>query len=74
MAAINQEAVGRAGLDWLCEHLNVSMDTLRGELFQTCVSCWHFDEQREICKLCNMHPPARVIVNGCPQYYDEIPF
>lgn len=41
---------------------------------KTCLNCLHFDEPSEKCKLCNLRPPARVIVSGCPKHEDEIPF
>lgn len=44
-------------------------------VYQSCLNCENFDEKNELCKLCNLRPPARVIAYGCPQWeYDEIPF
>lgn len=44
--------------------------------FKSCISCIHFDEQTEQCKLYKQRPPARVIVNACQEYCHEkdIPF
>jgi hypothetical protein len=42
-------------------------------IYQTCLTCIHFIEVKEICKLCNQRPPARIIVYGCKEY-DYIPF
>lgn len=44
--------------------------------FQSCITCEHFDEKNENCKIVNQRPPARVIVFGCDSWYnkDEIPF
>ena len=49
-------------------------DALRREgLFRHCTDCYNWDEEKEVCKLCNQRPPANVIVKGCDQF-DEIPF
>lgn len=44
--------------------------------FQSCISCIHFVELTEICKLANQRPPARVLVFGCKMHEDikDIPF
>lgn len=74
MAAIDQQVALRGFAEYLCEKMRVTPQQLRGEVLRTCVSCLHFDEPTELCKLCNLRPPARVIANACPQYRDEIPF
>lgn len=44
----------------------------------SCINCKNFDEPKEICKIFNQRPPARVIALSCgPENYedfDEIPF
>lgn len=42
----------------------------------SCISCVHFNEPTEICKLFKARPPAKVIAFGCRHYNDsdEIPF
>lgn len=44
--------------------------------FQTCITCSHFDETNELCRLYKLRPPARIIAFGCKSYadQDEIPF
>ncbi len=44
--------------------------------FKTCLRCDNFDEEKELCKLYNARPPARVIAFGCEKFDDEnwIPF
>ncbi len=44
--------------------------------FQTCLRCDNFNEEKELCKLFNMRPPARVIAFGCEKFTDDdwIPF
>ncbi len=46
------------------------------ELLQSCINCLHFDEANELCKLCNLRPPARIIALSCDKYEDkdDIPF
>ena len=39
-----------------------------------CITCWHFDEKNEICKIASARPPARVIALGCSSYSEEVPF
>lgn len=42
---------------------------------RTCVNCYHWRDDNETCGLTdNLRPPARVIVKGCDQHEDEIPF
>jgi hypothetical protein len=42
----------------------------------SCISCVHFIEQQETCRLYNGRPPARVIAYGCESYNDvlEVPY
>ena len=43
----------------------------------SCLTCCHFKEHEgELCGLYNQRPPARIIVNACPEYMDdlEVPF
>lgn len=42
--------------------------------FRCCLDCIHFDEEKEVCAKWNARPPARVIVNGCDDHVDKIPF
>jgi hypothetical protein len=44
--------------------------------FQNCLNCLNFNEQTELCKLCNMRPPAKIIAYGCEAHEDhnDIPF
>lgn len=44
--------------------------------FKTCLRCDNFDEPKELCKLVNMRPPAKVIAYGCDKFCDDnwIPF
>jgi len=51
---------------------NVGVEVTRG--LDTCMSCEHFDEASEVCKLAGQRPPARVIAYGCPEYLPDIPF
>lgn len=48
------------------------------QLVRSCISCDHFVEAKEACKISDMQrPPARVIAFGCPKYEcldDDIPF
>lgn len=40
---------------------------------QSCLQCMHWEDNKEMCKLFNQRPPAKVIVNGC-KYHEFIPF
>jgi hypothetical protein len=48
----------------------------RTDLFATCITCEHWDDAVELCKLANKRPPAKVIADGCTSYVDIdlIPF
>lgn len=41
---------------------------------RTCLSCAHFQEQTELCAKWNARPPARVIVESCPEWTGGTPF
>lgn len=41
---------------------------------KTCIRCCHFDEQAEHCLKFKQRPPARIIVLGCGEFEEEIPF
>lgn len=41
---------------------------------QSCLNCYHFNEAAETCGRYGKRPPARVIVTGCCEWEDEIPF
>jgi hypothetical protein len=41
---------------------------------RTCVTCEHFDDKAELCKLNGLRPPAFVIAFGCECFEDRIPF
>lgn len=43
-------------------------------LVQTCITCEHFDEPREICNLAAKRPPAKVIAYGCNAWKERTPF
>lgn len=50
-------------------------------LFRSCLNCAHWNSETskihppETCgKFSNMRPPARIIVTGCPDHSDNIPF
>lgn len=38
---------------------------------RTCLSCHHFDEGTEVCRKWQRRPPAKVIVNSCPEWEKE---
>lgn len=42
----------------------------------SCISCVHFDEQPELCRVYKQRPPARIIAYGCADYTDnlDVPF
>ena len=48
------------------------------DILKSCITCDHFNEPNETCKISNnMRPPARIIAYGCPKYEsidDDIPF
>jgi hypothetical protein len=47
------------------------------QMVKSCISCDHFNESTEMCKLVNARPPAKIIAFACEKYDnmdDEIPF
>jgi hypothetical protein len=47
--------------------------TLREDVFRTCISCDNWNHVNEICDKWKQRPPAKIIANGCDDYSD-IPF
>jgi len=43
-------------------------------IFQSCVNCDNFNDEKEICNLFKQRPPARVIAHGCEKWAELIPF
>lgn len=43
-------------------------------LFRNCLNCANFHYETEICAMYKQRPPARIIVTGCPDHTDLIPF
>lgn len=63
----------------LRESVKRSLDEIEPiEIFRSCLSCDHFVESQEACKISDMQrPPARIIAFGCTKYDnldDDIPF
>lgn len=54
---------------------------IRSGHWVTCLNCEHFkvhndvgNNKDDICGLFKMRPPSHVIVNGCKDHIDDIPF
>lgn len=60
--------------DAIAEHLKVAIVASLEGATKSCLTCDHFNEPGEICRLYQARPPARIIAFGCPSYVDEIPF
>ena len=43
-------------------------------LWQTCINCENWDKDKELCEKWGVRPPAKVIVNGCDDWFVDIPF
>jgi hypothetical protein len=44
------------------------------QLIPSCITCEHFAERDEKCKLVDRRPPAHVIAFGCESWTNEVPF
>lgn len=44
------------------------------KVFRNCTNCEHWRHTEERCGKWNARPPATVIVTGCDDHSDEIPF
>jgi hypothetical protein len=47
---------------------------LRRGLLRSCLNCDYFTEATEVCRLANSRPPVKVLVLGCSQWIEMIPF
>lgn len=57
----------------LAEAITAAVEAAR--LDGTCVMCESFDEKTEGCaKADGRRPPAKVIITGCPKFFEKIPF
>lgn len=48
----------------------------RNLIYRSCLTCDNFDEAKELCKLANQRPPAKIIATACPQWHslEDVPF
>lgn len=42
-------------------------------MFQSCINCCDWNNDKEMCVKFKMRPPAKVIVSGC-EFHSDIPF
>ena len=47
---------------------------IRAGVFPSCINCEYFNHINETCDKVNQRPPAHIIVSGCPEWQQEIPF
>lgn len=63
----------QASLGELFERV-ISVTIRKMDLGKNCITCANFNLTTEICAPCGKRPPASVIVEGCSQYQNIIPF
>ncbi len=39
-----------------------------------CISCRYFNKETDVCGVYKQRPPARIIVRGCDQHSEVMPF
>lgn len=49
-------------------------DVVKMGTWQCCLSCDYWQHKDEFCEKFKARPPADVIVTGCPEFMDDIPF
>ena len=49
-------------------------ELIRTDVVTSCLNCECFDKKTEQCLEFNQRPPAEVIVFGCPEWIQAIPF
>lgn len=47
---------------------------VRNFLLSSCLNCEHWDKKPEQCRKFGMKPPLEVIVYGCAEWEQDIPF
>lgn len=70
--ACRKDAMNRLGL-------LLAKEMFEGGLFRTCANCEYWregppDNPVQICGKYNMRPPTKIIVIGCDDHSDNIPF
>lgn len=43
-------------------------------VFQNCTNCREWNKEQELCNKFKQRPPAHIIVKGCSEHSDNIPF
>lgn len=41
---------------------------------KSCLNCYSFNKDTEVCAVANARPPAQILVYSCPAWDREIPF
>lgn len=54
--------------------IKLQNDLIRAGSIPTCTNCEHWDKIKQLCTRWKMLPPAEVIVTGCEEWINEIPF
>lgn len=74
----DSDARENAVKDFVKHHVEQWMDM---GLFRSCINCAHWNDEHAVTRppeTCSKHnnarPPARIIVTGCPDHTDNIPF
>ena len=68
--------IARSGKDRIGDAHALIRDMI-DNLTRTCINCSHWQQKSDeiyICDKYKMKPPPRIIINGCEQHSDTIPF
>lgn len=52
----------------------VALEWMKQGLYRTCLNCINWNDRTELCQKYKSRPPLKVIVTGCEEHDDEIPF
>lgn len=81
---MSSKAVGLSQTQTLFAEQRIEFQTriIRSGHWSTCINCDFWSENakgpaakgEEICMKFNARPPVHIIVTGCPEYIEDIPF
>lgn len=59
---------------FMLQRIDFQHRMIKSQHWMTCLNCMYFKETEDLCELFKAKPPTHVIVTGCKDHLDDIPF